>query len=372
LTLISGYDIWILKVADENEQHWKGETRVGDGERVMAKTQLGLIGFGYWGPNLARNINANPRCILCCIADLNSERREIAGNMYPHIEVVEDPQVILKSPQIDVVAIATPVSSHFELARQAIENGKHVWIEKPLAATSAESAKLVDLARQKHRILMVDHTFLFTSSVKKIHEVIRAGELGNILYYDSVRVNLGLIQSDVNVIWDLAPHDLSIMDFVLEQKPSAISVHGKCHFGTKLEEIAYLSLYYENNLMAHLHVNWLSPVKIRHTLIGGDKKMLVWNDLDNENKVNVYDKGVEVMQRENGYVALTQYRIGNMASPALANTEALTEELDYLLDCIAAGQEPFNNGEAGHRVVEILEAADHSLKNSGKLIELLP
>jgi predicted dehydrogenase len=206
--------------------------------------------------------------------------------------------------------------------------------------------------------------------VQKIHEIIRAGELGDILYYDSVRVNLGLIQSDVNVIWDLAPHDLSIIDFVLEQRPKAISAHGKCHFGTTLEEMAYLSLYYENNLMAHLHVNWLSPVKIRHTLIGGDKKMLVWNDLDNENKVRVYDKRVEVMQREDSYVALTQYRIGNMASPALANKEALAEELNYLVDCIESDKEPFNNGEAGHRVVEILEAADYSLKNNGKLVEL--
>jgi predicted dehydrogenase len=336
----------------------------------MEKMQIGLIGFGYWGPNLARNINASPRSILSCIGDLDSERRGIAGNMYPHVDVVADPQVVLGSPQIDVVAIATPVFSHFELAKQALENGKHVWVEKPLAATSAESAELVDLAKQKNKIIMVDHTFLFTSPVQKIHEIIRTGELGKILYYDSVRVNLGLIQSDVNVIWDLAPHDLSIIDFVLGQRPAAISAHGKCHFGTTLEEMAYLSLYYENNLMAHLHVNWLSPVKIRHTLIGGDKKMLVWNDLDNENKVRVYDKRVEMMQREDGYSALTQYRIGNMASPALANKEALAEELDYLVDCIESGKEPFNNGEAGHRVVEILEAADDSLINNGKLVEL--
>ena len=336
----------------------------------MGKLNIGLVGYGYWGPNLARNFNAKSRCALRCIAEQDPRRREIAQGMFPGVETAPDASAMLDSPEIDVVALATPVFSHFDLARRALEQGKHVWVEKPMTTTSAEAEQLVELAARKNRIIMVDHTFIFTSAVRKIRELVESGALGKLLYYDSVRVNLGLLQSDVNVVWDLAPHDLSIMDYVLRKQPRAVSAHGACHFGRNIEEMAYVTLYYEDNFIAHLHVNWLSPVKIRHTLIGGDKKMVVWNDLDNENKVMVYDKGVEVMKRDDSYFALAQYRIGDMSSPALANREALSSEVDYFLDCIEQGQEPVNNGEAGLKVVRVLESAEESIKQNGALVEI--
>ncbi len=336
----------------------------------MGKINIGLVGYGYWGPNLARNFNANSRCTLRCIAEQAPRRREIAQGMFPGVEIASDASDMLESPDIDVVALATPVFSHFDLARRALEQGKHVWVEKPMTTTSAEAEQLVELAARKNKIIMVDHTFIFTSAVRKIRELVESGALGNLLYYDSVRVNLGLLQSDVNVVWDLAPHDLSIMDYVLRKQPKAVSAHGACHFGQNIEEMAYVTLYYEDNFIAHLHVNWLSPVKIRHTLIGGDKKMVVWNDLDNENKIMIYDKGVEVMKRDDSYFALAQYRIGDMSSPALANREALSAEVDYFLDCIERGEEPVNNGEAGLKVVRILESAEESIKQNGALVKI--
>ncbi|HBE94861.1 MAG TPA: oxidoreductase [Desulfovibrio sp.] len=335
----------------------------------MDKLQVGLIGYGYWGPNLARNFSTNKRCVLKRIVEIDSGRRNKAAQSYPGVETAAEAAAILDAPDIDVVVIATPVSSHFPLARQALLQGKHVWLEKPLTRTVAEAQELVELAAARNRVLLVDHTFLFTSAVGKIKSVIASGELGRILYYDSVRVNLGLIQSDVNVVWDLAPHDLAVMDHVLQARAQAISVHGVRHFG-RYEELAHVALYFEGNVMAHLHVNWLSPVKVRHTLIGGDKKMLVWNDLENEEKIRIYDKGVDVLPLEDGYQALGQYRIGGMYSPALETREALATEVNYFLDCVERGETPMNDGLAGLRVVQMLEAADRSLAARGALVEL--
>ncbi|MDY0305767.1 MAG: Gfo/Idh/MocA family protein [Desulfovibrio aminophilus] len=335
----------------------------------MDRPQVGLIGYGYWGPNLARNFSTNKRCALKRIVEIDPARRNKAAQSHPGVEVTADAADVLGAADIDVVVIATPVSSHFPLAQEALLQGKHVWLEKPITRTADEAARLVELASAKNRVLLVDHTFLFTSAVAKIKKVIASGELGRILYYDSVRVNLGLIQSDVNVVWDLAPHDLSVMDHVLQSRVQAISVHGARHFG-RYEEMAHVSLYFEGNVMAHLHVNWLSPVKVRQTLIGGDKKMLVWNDLENEEKIRIYDKGVDFLPLEDGYQALGQYRIGDMYSPALETREALATEVNYFLDCVERGESPMNDGLAGWRVVQMLEAADRSLAARGALVEL--
>jgi predicted dehydrogenase len=275
-----------------------------------------------------------------------------------------------------VVAVITPVSSHYDMAKKALENGKHVFVEKPFTATRAEAEKLIELAAQKGLKIMVDHTFLFTGAVNKIKQVIESGELGRLLFYDSVRVNLGLFQHDVNVIWDLAPHDLSIMDFLIENKPVAVSAHGSVHFESKLEDIAYVAIEFENNgFIAHFHVNWLSPVKIRRTLISGDKKMLVWDDLSPDEKIKIYDRGVEFKSTngaaKNGiHELLVSYRSGDVYVPKVDNTEALRAEVEYFVRCLEKNEEPFNNGQSGLQVVRLLEAADRSIRNSGRRIEL--
>jgi len=284
--------------------------------------------------------------------------------------VTENDDEILKSKEIDIVAIITPVSTHFELAKQALLNGKHVFVEKPFTATVAQAEELVEIAAKKKLQIMVDHTFLFTGAVKKIKQLIDEEALGNLFYYDSMRVNLGLFQHDVNVIWDLAPHDLAIMDYLISEKPVAITANGKAHFGNGLEDVAYVTVYFPNQVIAHFNVNWLSPVKIRTTLIGGEKKMLVWNDLEADEKIKIYDKGVEVKNRENVYQLLVSYRSGDMWAPKVEQLEALKHETQYFIDCIESGKQPVNDGLAGLRVVKMLEACNKSLKGSGKLINL--
>ena len=273
------------------------------------------------------------------------------------------------------MAIVTPVFAHYEMAKAALLAGKHIFVEKPFTSTSAQARELIDLAAKKNLRIMVDHTFLFTGAVKKIKEVIDSGELGKLLFYDSVRVNLGLFQHDVNVIWDLAPHDLSIMAHVIDKKPVAISAHGSVHFEGGFEDIAYVAVEFEGNgFIAHFHVNWLSPVKIRKTLISGDKKMLVWDDLDADEKVKIYDRGVDVKSANGGkngiHELLVSYRSGDVHIPKLEATEALKAEAQYFVECVEKNQEPFNNGQAGLQVVRLLEAADESIKNGGKRIEL--
>jgi predicted dehydrogenase len=273
------------------------------------------------------------------------------------------------------VAVVTPVFSHFDMAKAALLAGKHVFVEKPFTATSVQARELIDLAARKGLKIMVDHTFLFTGAVKKIKQIIDSGELGNLLFYDSVRVNLGLFQHDVNVIWDLAPHDLSIMAHVISKKPVALSAHGSIHFEGKYEDIAYVSIEFEGNgFLAHFHVNWLSPVKVRKTLIAGDKKMVVWDDLDADEKIKIYDRGVEIKSANGGkngiHEMLVSYRSGDVYIPKLEGTEALKAEAQYFVDCIDKGREPFNNGQAGLEVVRLLEAADESVKNGGKRITL--
>jgi predicted dehydrogenase len=267
------------------------------------------------------------------------------------------------------MAVVTPVWTHFELAKAALENGKHVFVEKPFTSTAAQAEQLIDLAEKKRLQIMVDHTFLFTGAVRKIRQLIDEGAVGKLYYYDSTRVNLGLFQHDVNVIWDLAPHDLSIMDHLIKGKPETVIATGESHVNG-LEDLAYITIYFRDKIIAHINVNWLSPVKVRTTLIGGEKKMLVWNDLDADEKLKVYDKGVEVTNGNGVYDLLVSYRSGDMWAPRIDQTEALRTETKYFIDCISRNERPFNDGIAGLRVVKMLEAADKSLKERGKPISL--
>ena len=336
---------------------------------------IGVVGYGYWGPNVARNFHGTGGAKLVAVSDLSEKRLGLAQNHYPFIKGIKDPHELIRSTDVDAVAIVTPVFAHYEMAKAALLAGKHIFVEKPFTSTSAQARELVDLALARNLKIMVDHTFLFTGAVRKIKEVIGSGELGKLLFYDSVRVNLGLFQHDVNVIWDLAPHDLSIMAHVIDRKPVAISAHGTVHFQGGFEDIAYLTVEFEgNSFIAHFHVNWLSPVKIRKTLISGDKKMLVWDDLDADEKIKIYDRGVDVKSANGGksgiHELLVSYRSGDVHIPKLEATEALKAEAQYFVDCVEKNQNPFNDGQAGLQVVRLLEAADESLKNGGQRIPL--
>jgi predicted dehydrogenase len=333
----------------------------------MGQFNVGLIGYGYWGPNLARNFDTHPACRLVKIADLSGDRRTIAAQQYKNAEITKDAKAVHHASDIDIVVISTPVNTHYELAKKALEQGKHVWIEKPMARTWAQCQELVDLAQRKAKTIIVDHTFLFTGAVRKIKELMDNDILGAPLYFDSVRINLGLLQNDVNVFWDLATHDLSIMDYLLGQNAKAISAQGMNHINSK-EDVGYLTIHYDNKLLAHVHVNWLSPVKIRKTVIGGSKKMLVWDALESDASVKVYDRGVDIVSKEGRYDMLASYRMGEMYAPMLHQKEALTEEVDYFIDCLKKGVTPFNDAAAGARIVRLLELADLSLKSNGATI----
>jgi len=332
--------------------------------------RIGVIGYGYWGPNLVRNFNLAEGARLTAVCDKSSNAIKKVNALYNgDLRTTTNADEILTSPDIDAVAIATPVFTHFELAKKALENGKHVFVEKPFTSTVAQAEELIELADKKNLTIMVDHTFLFTGAVRKIKELIDNDVLGRLFYFDSTRVNLGLFQHDINVIWDLAPHDLSIMDYVVNDKPVAVAATGTAHFNG-LENIAFVTVYFENNMIGHFNVNWMSPVKVRSTLIGGDKKMLVWNDLDADEKIKIYDKGVDVSSKESIYNLLVSYRSGDVWVPKINQTEALKIEADYFVDCITKGTSPINDGMAGLRVVKILEATTKSLKKKGEMVTL--
>lgn len=331
--------------------------------------RLGVIGYGYWGPNIVRNFNSVENAQVKMIADGADKAFKRAKKDHPQITVTRDPEEILMAADIDAVAIVTPVSTHFQLAKKALEQGKHVFVEKPFTATVAQAEELIELAEKKRLKIMVDHTFIFTSSVRKIKELIDEDILGNIYYYDSIRVNLGLFQHDVNVIWDLAPHDFSIMDFLIKEKPIAVQASGKAHVNCK-ENIAFVTAHFSSNVVGHFNVNWLSPVKVRLTLLGGEKKMLVWNDAVADEKLRVYDKGIERQNNDGIYDLLVSYRSGDMWAPKIEQTEALKLEADYFTRCVLDDITPINDGQAGLRVVKMLEACDKSLKSQGGLIYL--
>ena len=331
--------------------------------------RVGVVGYGYWGPNIVRNFNASEKANVVAVCDKNANALDRVRRTYPAIRTTADINEIVRSPDIDIVTVITPVSTHFELAKTALEHGKHVFVEKPFTATAAEAEALIELADRKGLKLMVDHTFLFTSAVKRIRQIIEEDILGELYYYDSTRVNLGLFQHDVNVIWDLSPHDFSIMDYLIKERPQAIAASGKAHINSK-EDIAYIMVYFQNNIIAHFNVNWLSPVKLRTTLIGGEKKMLVWNDIDADEKLKVYDRGVETTSKEGIYDLLVNYRSGDMWAPKVDQSEALRQETEYFVDCIEKNETPFNDGQAGLRVVQMLEACDRSLRNNGRMVYL--
>ena len=330
--------------------------------------RVGVIGYGYWGPVVARNFQAAEGCQLAAVCDAKPAAQERARKAHPGIWVTGDPAEIVGSPHIDAVAVITPVWTHFEFAKAALENGKHVFVEKPFTASSAEASQLIDLAASKRLQIMVDHTFLFTGAVRRIRQLIDQGVLGKLFYYDSSRVNLGLFQHDVNVIWDLAPHDLAIKNYLLDAEPERVSATGQCHLNG-LEDMAYLTVYF-SRMLAHVSVNWLSPVKVRTTMIGGEKKMVVWNDLEADEKVRVYDKGVDITNGQGVYDLLVSYRSGDMWAPKVDQTEALKLEAKYFVECIEKNETPFNDGVAGLRVVRLLEAAALSLKDRGRPVQL--
>src|SRR5882672_6084510 len=331
--------------------------------------RVGVFGYGYWGPNVVRNLHGLENCSVMAICDKNPAALKRANRVYPGVSLTTDFSDIVTSSQIDAVAIITPVWTHFDLARTALLNGKHVFVVKPFTSTQQQAEELIELAERKRLKIMVDHTFLFSGAVRRIRQLIDNDTLGHLYYYDSTRVNLGLFQHDVNVIWDLAPHDLSIMDHLIKQKPEAVVATGERHLNG-VADIAFMTIYYPDNMIGHINVNWLSPVKVRTTLIGGEKKMLVWNDIEADEKIKVYDKGVQFTNGEAVYQQLVSYRTGDMWAPRIEQVEALMEETKYFVECISTGQKPFNDGVAGLRVVSMLEAADKSLQQKGKVVQL--
>ena len=330
---------------------------------------IGVIGYGYWGPNLVRNFAEVADSHVVAVADLQPERLALAQSRYPTVEISTDFRDLLASPRVDAVAIATPVSTHFDLVMRALQAGKHVLVEKPLAATAEQADRLIEEAGRRQQVLMVGHTFVYTSAVRKIKELVDGGRLGQLYYYDSVRVNLGLFQHDVNVLWDLAVHDLAIMDYVLGFRPHSVSAIGAAHVSGHPENIAYMTCFFDHGFVAHFHVNWLAPVKVRYTLIGGDRRMVIYNDLEGSEKIKIYDKGVHLKPRsEKLYESLVSYRIGDMRAPRLSQKEALQTEVEHFIGCIQRKKTPLTDGSAGLRVIQILEAASESMHHQGKRV----
>jgi predicted dehydrogenase len=340
----------------------------------MSATKVGVIGCGYWGPNLLRNFAENESAELRWICDADQVRLAAMGRRYPAARTTTDYQELVGDSELDAIAIVTPVATHFQIAEAALHAGKHLLVEKPLTATGREAAELSDLADSKKLTLMVDHTFIYTGAVRKMKEIVASGELGDLLYFDSVRINLGLFQKDINVLWDLAPHDLSIMDYLIDRQPVAVSAIGSCHIEPGIENIAYLMMNFGDDFIAHFHFNWLAPVKIRRTMIAGSRKMVLYDDIEPTEKVRIYDKGVTASRvgsdREADYQTLVSYRTGDVWAPKLDSTEALRYVVAEFLESIRTGRRPLTDGQSGVRVVRLLEAAQESIKNGGQLIRV--
>lgn len=330
--------------------------------------KVAVVGLGYWGPNLLRNFLAQHDVEQLIACDTREDRLKVMKQKFPSVILSNDCEKTLTGNS-DLVVIATPVATHYPIAKKALLSGKHIWVEKPFTANVAEAEELIEIAESKNLNIFVDHTFIYNGAVIKMKELVDKGELGNILYFDSERINLGLFQRDVNVIWDLAPHDLSIMQYILGFKAKAISANGIANFNGK-ENIAHISIYFEDNCFAHFHVNWLSPVKIRRMIVGGSKKMLVYDDMENFEKIKVYDSGIEIKTTEGIHEALVQYRIGDMFSPKVNQTEALALGARECLDAIKENRQPLTNGYDGLEIVKLLEASDKSLKGMGRIVEI--
>jgi predicted dehydrogenase len=333
---------------------------------------IGVIGCGYWGPNLIRNFTAMDDTRVFGVSDIRPARLDFVRRQFPAVKLLgRDARDIVTSNNIDAVVISTPVSTHFGLAREALRNGKHVLLEKPFTATVEEAEQLIEIAGKKKLQIMVDHTFIYTGAVQTIKKHIDSGDLGDLYYFDSVRVNLGLFQHDINVVWDLAPHDVSIMDYLLGRPPKAVSATGVAHFESGIENIAYVTTFYDNNLMGHIHVNWLAPVKVRRTLVSGSKKMIIYDDMEPSEKVKIYDCGVDFLKDEDQiYNILVQYRTGDMLAPRIDLTEALKKVAAEFYASVSESRAPLTDGMAGLRVVKILEAANLSMRGNGQVVEL--
>ena len=332
---------------------------------------IGIIGYGYWGPNLVRTFAELPNAKVGGVSDLDARRLELVTRRFPGVYTTTDYQELLRDPGIDAIAIATPVSTHFELAMAALKAGKHLWLTKPMTETSLQARKLVDEAEKRKLTFIVDHTFIYTGAVRKMAEIVASGDLGKIYYYDSIRVNLGLFQRDVSVISDLAAHDFSILDFLLKEHPVAVSAGGINHFPGTPENLAYITLFYDSGAIAHANVSWLAPIKVRQILLGGSNKMISYNDLESTEKIKVYDKGIsfteDPLQIQEMRVG---YRTGDMWSPKLDGTEALSTEGLHFVDCIEKGTAPRTDGRSGLRVVELIEAATSSMRGRGETVYL--
>jgi len=332
---------------------------------------VGVIGYGYWGPNLVRNFMSDTAWRVVSVCDRSESRLAEVGRLYPTITTTRNPEDLFRNPSIDAIAIATPVATHFELAMAALRAGKHVLVEKPIASTSAEASQMIEKAAQRKLVLLVDHTFVFTGAVRKIRDVIGDQSFGELQYYDSTRVNLGLFQHDVNVMWDLAVHDLSIMDFVIGVNPVAVSATGLSHVRGQPANVAFMTLFFDRDIIAHINVSWLSPVKIRRTLVGGSKRMIVYDDLETSEKVKIYDKGITVTETPDDLrKLLISYRTGDLWSPKVNETEALKLEVAHFRNCIDGSEKPITPGERGLAIVRMLEAADKSMQKRGEPIEL--
>ena len=332
----------------------------------MRTLACAVVGLGYWGPNLARNVNALPSTSLAAICDSQQQRLDRLASQYQQARVTGDYADIIGDRSIDAVIIATPVSTHFELALAALRAGKHVLVEKPLAASAAEATRLVDEARRGGRVLMVDHVFVYTPAVRRVRRLIEERALGDLYYYDSVRVNLGAFQHDVNVIWDLAVHDLAIIDFLIDERPTKISATAAAHVRGRRENIAYVNCFFDSGLTAHVHVNWLAPVKVRQTLIGGSRKMIIYDDLEPDEKIKIYDRGIDQNDDRTNPMLQLGYRLGDMWAPMLERTEALSIALEHFVDCVRGSAVPTTDGRCGLRVIKLLEAASRSAAMQGQ------
>jgi len=355
------------EVKTKNEQ----ESQEFMERKLMSNLRVAVIGCGYWGQNLLRNFCELDEADVVKVCDADGPALARTKRRYPSIEVTRTYTEVLADPRVDAVVIATPVSTHYSLAKQALRSGKHVLVEKPLAQSTAQVLDLIELSEQVGKILMVDHTFLYTGAVRRMKKLVETGDIGQLLYFDSVRISLGLVQSDINVLWDLGPHDLSIMDYLFEREPVAISATGVKHLNTPYENIAYVTVHFPMNLIAHLHLNWLAPVKVRRTLVGGSKKMIVYDDMENSEKVKVFDKGVvQNHDPERRQRLLTAYRNGDVLVPQLDTTEALRLMARDFVSSIAEQRAPLSDGYSGYRVVRLLEAAQRSLEENGRTILL--
>jgi predicted dehydrogenase len=329
---------------------------------------IGIIGYGYWGPNLVRNFQEIEGATVTTCCDKSNQRLMQVQSKYPQVQTTTDYEKVIKDPSVDAVVIATPVGTHYGFARQALESGKHVLVEKPMTASVAEAESLTEIAEAKNLRLMVDHTFIYTGAVRKMKEIIDAGDLGQLYYFDSVRINLGLIQKDVNVLWDLAPHDIAILENLVKENPTGVCANGVSHIGNGLENVAYLTVYFDSGLIAHFHNNWLAPVKIRTVLVGGSKKMVLYDDMEISEKIKVYDRGIDLTNGD--HQVRIAYRLGDMWAPRLEVTEALRGMAKEFVDSIGEGRRPFTDGMSGLSVVKILEASEMSIKRRGREVKL--